>query len=131
MQDIFFSKLLHSEIQSHIFHLQIQHYAAHTALGDFYSSISDLNDELIEQCQGTHGYIYNNYQLEPIMNLNENTKVTPANVSVIVNYLEELMAFIIEHKMEIFTEDLSHLLNVIDEIVSLIAKTIYKLKFLK
>ena len=131
MQDIFFSKLLHSEIQSHIFHFQIQNYAAHVAIGDFYSGISDLNDTLIEQCQGTHGYIYTNYQLEPIMNLNENSKVTPANVSVVINYLEELMSFIIEHKMEIFTEDLSHLLNVIDEIVSLITKTIYKLKFLK
>lgn len=131
MKDQFLSKLLHSEIQSHIFHLQIQNYAAHMAIGGFYEGISDLNDTLIEQCQGTHDVIYTNYQLEPIINLSENTKITASNIQVVIIYLEELMMFLKENKMNVFSEEDSHLLNVLDEIVSLIAMTLYKLKKLK
>lgn len=131
MKDIYLSKLLHSEIQTHIFHLQIQDYAPHMAIGDFYSGISDLNDSLIEQCQGTHDMIYVNYNLEPMINLSDNPKLTSVNVQTVIAYLTDLMMFLKENKLGVFSEEDTHLLNLLDEIISLIATTLYKLKYLK
>lgn len=131
MKEIFFSKLLHSEIQTHIFHLQIQDYAAHIAIGSYYETIKDLNDELIEKCQGAHDMIVTNYQFEPIINLQNSNKLTPANIQMIVGYLEELKEFLKENKLQVFSEDDTDLLNILDEIIGLINSTIYKLKFLK
>lgn len=131
MKEQYLSKLLHSEIQTHIFHLQMQDYAAHMAIGEFYEGIKDLNDDLIEQIQGTHSIICIGYQLEPIINLSDNSKLTPANIQTVIVYLEDLIAFLRENKMNVFTEDDTHLLNLLDEIFSLISKTVYKLKFLK
>ncbi|HMT02176.1 MAG TPA: DUF5856 family protein [Burkholderiales bacterium] len=131
MKDIYLSKLLHSEIQTHIFHLQIQDLAPHLALGDFYSSLAGLNDSLIEQCQGTHDMIYVNYNLEPIINLSDNPKLTSANIQTAIVYLSDLMMFLKENKLNVFSEEDTHLLNLLDEIISLIATTLYKLKYLK
>lgn len=127
----YFGKLLHSEVQTHIFHLQIQDYAAHVAIGEYYDAVTDLLDDLIEQCQGTHKVIYTDYELEPIINLQSNAKLTTANVQIVISYLEELKDFLIQNKLNVFSEEDSHLLNILDEIVSLIAKTLYKLNFLK
>ena len=131
MQGQFFGKLLLSEVQSHIFHLQIQNYAAHMAIGEYYEGISDLTDSLIEQCQGTHDIIYTNYAFESIINLQNNIKLTPANVQLVIEYFAELKDYLITNKLNVFSENDTHLLNILDEIVSLISKTIYKLKFLK
>lgn len=131
MKEIFFSKLLHSEVQTHIFHLQIQDYAAHVAIGGFYDDIQDLNDNLIEKCQGAHDVIVTNYQLDPIINLQSSSKLTVANIQMIIGYLDELRTFLKENKLQVFSEDDTDLLNILDEIIGLINATIYKLKFLK
>lgn len=131
MKEIFFSKLLHAEVQTHIFHLQIQDYAAHVAIGGFYEDIQELNDSLIEKCQGAHDMIVTNYQLDPIINLQNSSKLTSANVQMIIGYLDELKAFLKENKLQVFSEDDTDLLNILDEIIGLTNTTIYKLKFLK
>lgn len=131
MKDLFFSKLLHAEVQTHIFHLQIQDYAAHVAIGSFYDEIQDLNDSLIESCQGAHDVIVTNYELDPIINLQTSSKLNVANVQMIIGYLEELKMFLNENRLQVFSETDTDLLNLLDEIIGLINATLYKLKFLK
>ena len=46
------SKLMHSNKQAQIFHRQTGSFAEHDALGDYYDSIEDLIDDLIETYQG-------------------------------------------------------------------------------
>ena len=131
MKELFFSKLLHAEVQTHIFHVQIQDYAAHVAIGGFYDEIQDLNDSLIEACQGANDMIIGNYQLDTIINLQTSSKLNTANIQMIIGYLEELKAFLNEGRLQVFSETDTDLLNLLDEIIGLINGTLYKLKFLK
>ena len=59
------SKLLHSQSQSHVFHLQTGSYAEHKALQKFYENIDDMLDELIEAYQGENEIItdYQSYNI--------------------------------------------------------------------
>lgn len=131
MKEQFFSKLLHAEVQTHIFHLQIQDYAAHVAIGGFYDEIQDLNDSLIETCQGSHNMIMTNYELDSIINLQPSSKLNAANVQLMIDYLTELKMYLFENRLNVFSEQDTDLLNMLDEIIGLINGTLYKLKFLK
>jgi hypothetical protein len=42
------SYLFYFQIQAHIFHLQTKSFAEHKALNDFYDSIPDLIDSIVE-----------------------------------------------------------------------------------
>lgn len=119
----FFSKLFESREKSHIFHLQAKgsesSLVTHLALETYYDDIVDLIDDLIEIYQGQYG-IVEGYE---ILAKGE----TPNDV---IEYFEELALIITKDKNCISNED-THLHSIIDDIVSLIYKTLYKLKFLK
>jgi hypothetical protein len=57
----FFSKLFESREMAHVYHLQVKgdmgSFAAHTALGEYYNSVLELIDELIETYQGQYDII--------------------------------------------------------------------------
>lgn len=111
--------------QAHLFHLRaIQNsYALHVALEGFYSALPDLVDRFAESYQGVCGLI-KSYpdaaKLDPPVG-----QPTPEIM------LQSLRKWIMAERDDIGTPDDSELQNAIDEIVSLIDATLYKVRFLK
>lgn len=119
----FFSKLFEVRQVTHEYHLQVKgegSYAAHVSLNDLYDGILDFTDDLIEIYQGQYGILE---EYKPIDNSAAKSKDKIA-------YFEELTSFIKENRKAFAVED-THLHNIIDEIVALVYKTLYKLKNLK
>ena len=119
-----FSKLFESREMAHIYHLQVNgemgSHAAHTALNDYYDGVLELIDDLIETYQGQYG-IVDGYDV-----IDTNTTRTKEKVE----YFESLVEFVKHGRKAISTED-THLQNIVDEVVALIYRTLYKLKFTK
>ena len=119
-----FSKLFESREMAHIYHLQVNgemgSHAAHTALNDYYDGVLELIDDLIETYQGQYGLV-DGY--ETIDTAETKTKEK-------VEYFEGLAEFVKHGRKAISAED-THLQNIIDEVVALIYRTLYKLKFTK
>ena len=120
----FFSKLFESREMAHIYHLQVNgemgSHAKHTALGDYYEGVLSFIDDLIEIWQGQYGIIE---EYDVIDTSETKSKET-------IEYFNELARFIKEERKCIPTED-THLHNIIDEVVALVYKTLYKLKYNK
>ncbi len=120
----FFSKLFESREMAHIYHLQVNgeqgSHAAHTALGEYYDGILDFIDTLIETYQGQYG-IVDGYDV-----IDTNDTRTKEKIE----YFEGLVEFVKHGRKAISAED-THLQNIIDEVVALIYRTLYKLKFTK
>lgn len=117
----FFSKLFESREMAHIYHLQVKDKgpAPHLALNDYYEGVIDLIDNLVEVWQGQYE-IVENYDTIDTKDTNSKEKI---------EYFTELAQFIKTNRTCISMED-SHLHSIIDEIVALIYKTLYKLKYL-
>ena len=120
----FFSKLFESREMAHIYHLQVKgdqgSYATHEALGDYYEEIVEILDDTIEVYQGQYGLV-DGYDVI-------DTSDTKSKESLA--YFEELAEYIKHGKKCISDED-THIHSLLDDVVCLIYKTIYKLKFLK
>lgn len=120
----FFSKLFESREMAHVYHLQVRgdegSHAAHTALGDYYESVLDLIDSIIETYQGQYG-IVDGYETIDTKDTKTKEKVA---------YFEELADYIKHARQCIAAED-THLHNIVDEVVALVYRTLYKLKFTK
>lgn len=119
-----FSKLFESREMAHIYHLQVSgepgSHAKHTALGEYYDSVLGFIDDLIETFQGQYGIVE---EYETI-----DTKETSSKDTI--EYFNELARFIKEERKCINDED-THLHNIIDEVVALVYRTLYKLKYTK
>jgi len=119
-----FSKLFESREMAHIYHLQVNgeqgSHAAHTALNEYYEGVLELIDDLIETYQGQYG-IVDGYDV-----IDTNTTRTKEKVE----YFESLVEFVKHGRKAISAED-THLQNIVDEVVALIYRTLYKLKFTK
>jgi hypothetical protein len=120
----FFSKLFESREMAHIYHLQVNgepgSHAKHTALGDYYDGVLGFIDDIIEIWQGQYGIIEEYDVID--------TKETSSKDTI--EYFNELARFIKEERKCIPTED-THLHNIVDEVVALVYKTLYKLKYNK
>lgn len=119
---ILISKLLHSRLQVHTFHLQTKSkssLAEHMALGEFYEKIGDLTDGLVESYQGKYDIIkkYESLELEDYK-----------NVEQLISYFKTLDSEIEKDRKSIKE---SYIQNQIDEVQALIYSTLYKLRFLK
>jgi hypothetical protein len=119
-----FSKLFESREMAHIYHLQVNgemgSHAAHTALGEYYDEVLELIDDLIETYQGQYG-IVDGYDV-----IDTNSTRTKEKLE----YFEGLAEFVKHGRKAISAED-THLQNIVDEVVALIYRTLYKLKFTK
>ncbi len=118
-----FSKIFESREIAHIYHLQVNgegSFASHNALNEYYDNVLGLLDELIETYQGQYG-ILDGYDTIDTNSTRSQDKIA---------YFEEVAEFIKHARKCISIED-SHLHSIIDDIVVLIYKTLYKLKFLK
>jgi hypothetical protein len=119
-----FSKLFESREMAHIYHLQVSgepgSHAKHTALGEYYEGVLDLIDDVIESFQGQYGIVEEYATID--------TKETGSKDTI--EYFNELARFIKEERKCINLED-THLHSIIDDIVVLLYKTLYKLKYTK
>lgn len=119
-----FSKLFESREMAHIYHLQVRgeegSFAKHEALGKYYDGVLDFIDDTIEIYQGQYGVVDGYDTIDTA-----DTKTKDA-----IAYFEELAGYIKHARKCIDAED-THIHNIIDEIVSLVYKTLYRLKFNK
>lgn len=113
------SRLLDSQRQVHIFHLQTKSFAEHKALQDYYESIPGLLDSLVESFQGKYGIItgWKSFQSEDYTGGEQ-----------VINYLKSLVDYNASVRTSI--KD-SYIQNQLDEVEALLQSTIYKLRFLK
>jgi hypothetical protein len=121
----FFSKLFESREMAHVYHLSVKgdmgSYAAHVALGAYYEGILEFIDDLIEIYQGQYGLVEN---FEVIDTASTKTQ-TP------VEYFEDLVMFVKSERNTSLSAEDTHLQNIVDEVIALIYKTLYKLKYNK
>ena len=112
-------KLLHSQTQVHILHVQTTSYSEHKALQGYYEGIDGLVDGLVESYQGKHGLL-KNYKTFDMVDYKSNDQL--------LKYFKELLEIISDNRDSVKE---SYLQNQIDTIEELINSTLYKLKFLK
>jgi len=79
-------QILHSQKQSHIFHLGTKSFAEHMALNGYYGEIDELVDGLIESFQGKYGLLtdYKSYKVQSYKNKNQVLKYFTSLLNTIV-----------------------------------------------
>jgi DNA-binding ferritin-like protein len=115
-------EMIELSICTHKLHLSITgagSYAAHKTLGDFYTGIRDFADSLVEQYQGASEKILEIPMIEE--------KYSLKSVKDAVSYLREMSANVNELQRVI---PYSEIVNLLDEVKSLVNTTKYKLLFL-
>jgi hypothetical protein len=114
------SILLHSQTQTHIFHLGVSGpgaYAAHKALQKYYESIDGVVDGLVESYQGKNGLI----EFKPVAGIDNN-----CDTRNIITYFDKLCAIVRTLRQSPDLQD-SYIQNQIDNVEELIYSTKYKL----
>jgi hypothetical protein len=107
--------LFHSRQQAHFWHLQTKSYAEHKALNEYYDGILDLTDQLLEVYLGKGKKI----------DFNRITMVFKGyNKQAMLEYFKKLARYMTRVKRGLKESD-GDLLNIIDEIIALINKTLY------
>lgn len=121
----FFSKLLESREMAQVYHWTVKgdqgSHASHLALESYYSSIIEYIDELVEVYQGQYELI-EGYEIIDTTNSKSKDKI---------EYFTDLAQFIKDTRYKAILEEDSHLQNIVDEVVALVYKTLYKLKYNK
>lgn len=112
----YFNTLLHAVNQLHIDHFQANAYGKHIALEEAYTGLNNFLDELIEVRQGESETLVKGYKSLPFVDFQDS-----------ISYLEKVIRLSKEYREDKST----NVQNLIDEIISLLEKTIYKLTFLK
>ncbi len=114
----FFSKLFESREMAHIYHLQDKEsYKNHVVLDEYYTDVLDLIDDLIETYQGQ-------YDVVEGYDIIDTSGTKSKNV---IDYFKELTSFITNNR-NIFSDKDTHLHSIIDDVLILIYKSLYKLK---
>lgn len=107
-------KIFEARQVAHNVHLKTKSYSEHVALNAFYDGLLLLADDFTETFQGQYGLI-------------GDLEVSVKSVDNVIGYLEDFTSST-KSARESIKE--THLQNILDEILSLTYKTIYKLKFL-
>lgn len=130
-------RCLNAATVAHILHLKTTSFAAHSALGEFYSQVVDIVDGFAESYMGVYGKI-DAYPAAPGYSDGKDYKEGLALMAELRKWLVENRYSICpcpkESKTEVEDDDDSEdteLQNIVDEVVALIDRTAYKLKFLK
>lgn len=110
----YIQKMFEARHVAHNAHLKTKSYSQHKALNSFYEDLLEMTDDFIETYQGQYGIIGD---IENTTELAEN----------IIEYLDNFCSLTKSARESL--KD-SHLQNMLDEILSLTYKTIYKLKYL-
>jgi len=112
----FFLKLLHAATNGHILHLQTKSYSEHKALQKYYEELPDLVDSIIEEWQGAYQKIveYPNEYTSPNMDA--------------LQEVMEVRDFLVKNRA--IVGDYTSIQNSVDNLMSLLDSTVYKLTFL-
>jgi len=116
----FVNKIFESREKAHIFHFQIKSYETHMAMQAYYEGVIELLDELVETYQGKYSII-ENYDVI----VSDNKETDP------LNYFTEFANFIETNRFDAIKKEDTYLHNIVDEILALTYKTLFKLKYLK
>ena len=108
-------KMYEARQVAHNCHLKTKSFAEHKALGGFYEKVLGLVDEFVESYQGQYGLL-------------EDCELKVESVSNPTQYLDDCAKLFIVGREELKDP---HLQNIVDEVVALTYRTVYKLKFLK
>ena len=103
---------------THSVHLNTRSYSKHVALNIFYDRIIGAADDFAEAYQGRHGLI------GPI-SLHSAKKTTN-----VIEFLEDSLKEIEDARYKVCDKDDSSLQQLIDNIVEIYLRTLYKLRFL-
>jgi hypothetical protein len=113
------SRLLDSQRQVHIFHLQTKSFAEHKALQDYYDAIGDIVDGIVESYQGKYGIVTGWKSIGT---------AEYQSAEQVITYLKGLSEE--TSKYYNISKD-TYIQNQLDEVTALINSTLYKLRFLK
>ena len=120
----FISKLLESREMAQVYHWTVKgdmgSHAAHLALEAYYTGIIESIDEIVEVYQGQYGLI-EGYDVIATDDTRSKERL---------EYFKEVVEFVKSERTCIKAED-THLHNLIDEVVALLYRTIYKLTYNK
>lgn len=120
----FFSKLLESREMAQVYHWTVKgdmgSHAAHLALESYYNEVIEFIDDMVEIYQGQ-------YELIEEYNVIDTTDSKSKDK---LDYFKEVVEYVKTERKCIKSED-THLHNIIDEVVALLYKTIYKLTYNK
>lgn len=108
-------KMFEARQVSHNLHLKTKSYSEHKALGGFYEDLLEKIDEFVETYQGQYGIL-------------EDCELNIKPVKDSVEYLEDCAKLFAVGRDSIKE---SHLKNIMDEIIAMTYRTLYKLKNLK
>jgi hypothetical protein len=110
--------LLHSQTQTHVFHLQTKSYAEHKALQGYYEGIDPLVDAIVESYQGKYDLIktYESFAIDAY-----------SGKAQLETYFKALSKKVEDTHKQV--ED-TYLQNQLDTVNELIVSTLYKLRFL-
>ena len=103
---------------AHSVHLNTRSFSKHTALNIFYDRIVGVADDFAEAYQGRHGLI------GPI------TLHSAKKTSNIIEFLEDSLKQIEDARYEVVDKTDMSLQQLIDNIIEVYLRTLYKLKFL-
>jgi DUF1680 family protein len=103
---------------THSVHLNTRSYSKHVALNIFYDRIVGAADDFAEAYQGRHGLI------GPI------TLHSAKKTTNVIEFLEDSLKEIEDARYEVCDKSDSSLQQLIDNIVEVYLRTLYKLKFL-
>lgn len=112
----FFLKLLHAATNGHLLHLQTKSYSEHKALQKYYEGLPDLVDSIIEEWQGAYQMIVEYPAIYETPNSDALTEVTAVRDFLVKN--------------RAIVGDYSSIQNSVDNLMSLLDSTVYRLTFL-
>ena len=120
----FISKLLESREMAQVYHWTVKgdmgSHAAHLALESYYDDVIGFIDDIVEIYQGQYGLIEGYDVID----------TTDSKSKDRLDYFKETVEFVKSNRNCIKAED-THIHNIVDELIALQYKTIYKLTYNK
>ena len=120
----FISKLLESREMAQVYHWTVKgdmgSHAAHLALEAYYDGVIGFIDDIVEIYQGQYGLIEGYDVID----------TTDSKSKDRLDYFKEVVEFVKSERTCIKSED-THIHNIVDELIALQYKTIYKLTYNK
>ena len=120
----FISRLLESREMAQVYHWTVKgdmgSHAAHLALQTYYEEVIEFIDDIVEIYQGQYGLIEGYDVID----------TTDSKSKDRLDYFKEAVEFVKSERTCIKAED-THIHNIIDELIALQYKTIYKLTYNK
>lgn len=116
-------RAFHARTLAHLLHLTSPTYARHIALNEFYDGIVELADSLCEAWQGREKKL-----------ISAGAALSKCRCTMSddpVKMITEFRDWVDENRYDAVPAEMTHLHNMIDEIVSLCDSTLYKLTFLR